>query len=613
MNIDKLSNFYKKIFLIVCDASIIFLSIILAYSLRLEKIYFFNEIEKEVFLIHFIIFFFIFYFTGIYKIVLRYFDNYSISKIIKSILLFQVILIPTNFLLYEIYYMPRSISFITPTAIGMMVLLHRIILNSLININKPKNNNKNRILIFGINDSTVSLLKNIRQFEVYGSVEGFVDTKNQYKKRDINGIRIFKKIDLIKDIKKYKISEIILGPDSITKKEKEILFKNLSALSVRVVSMEQIDTYLPNLIHKNTESKINFYDIINRPQIKTNKNKIFKLIKNRNIVVTGGGGSIGGELCKQILTFKPKKLIILDSSEINLFNILNILKKEKNYDTKIIKTILGDCSDKSFLFKIFRNINIDYIYHAAAYKHVGFGEENPYSIIKNNVFGTKYVLDLALTKKIKNFIFISTDKAVSPTNMLGFTKKFGEILVRHYYNQNKSKLTNKFTIVRFGNVIGSSGSVIPIFLNQVKNKSPLTVTNKNVERYFMSIPEAVELVLHTSTFQDSKLNIYALKMGKQIKIIDIAKRIIILSGYTVKSKINPKGDIPIKIIGLKKGEKISEEISLGENLTETIHPKIMLCLEKDNNKLKKGYMKKIDSILEKKEINIKEVKKTFFI
>ncbi len=613
MNIDKLSNFYKKIFLIVCDASIIFLSIILAYSLRLEKIYFFNEIEKEVFLIHFIIFFFIFYFTGIYKIVLRYFDNYSISKIIKSILLFQVILIPTNFLLYEIYYMPRSISFITPTAIGMMVLLHRIILNSLININKPKNNNKNRILIFGINDSTVSLLKNIRQFEVYGSVEGFVDTKNQYKKRDINGIRIFKKINLIKDIKKYKISEIILGPDSITKKEKEILFKNLSALSVRVVSMEQIDTYLPNLIHKNTESKINFYDIINRPQIKTNKNKIFKLIKNRNIVVTGGGGSIGGELCKQILTFKPKKLIILDSSEINLFNILNILKKEKNYDTKIIKTILGDCSDKSFLFKIFRNINIDYIYHAAAYKHVGFGEENPYSIIKNNVFGTKYVLDLALTKKIKNFIFISTDKAVSPTNMLGFTKKFGEILVRHYYNQNKSKLTNKFTIVRFGNVIGSSGSVIPIFLNQVKNKSPLTVTNKNVERYFMSIPEAVELVLHTSTFQDSKLNIYALKMGKQIKIIDIAKRIIILSGYTVKSKINPKGDIPIKIIGLKKGEKISEEISLGENLTETIHPKIMLCLEKDNNKLKKGYMKKIDSILEKKEINIKEVKKTFFI
>ena len=146
--------------------------------------------------------------------------------------------------------------------------------------------------------------------------------------------------------------------------------------------MDQIDTYLPNLIHKNAESDINFYDIINRPQIRNNTNKIFKLIRNKNVVVTGGGGSIGGELCKQILSFKPKKLIILDSSEINLFNILNILKKEKNYSSKIIKIVLGDCSDKQFLFQKFRNIDIDYIYHAAAYKHVGFGEDNPYSIIK---------------------------------------------------------------------------------------------------------------------------------------------------------------------------------------------------------------------------------------
>jgi len=612
LNIDKLSNFSKKTFLVVCNIGIITSSIILAYFLRLEKIYFFNGIEIEIFLIHFVIFFLVFYFTGIYRIVLRYFDNYSILKIIKSLLIFQAILILTNFLLYQVYYMPRSISFISPILIGIMLLLHRMVMNYVISINKEKNIPKNKILIFGISNSTVSLLKNIRQSRVYGNVEGFVDTKNQYKKRDISGIRILKNSNLIEDIKKYKISEIILGPGSITRQQKEILLESLSSLNIRIISMDQIDTYLPNLIHKNAESDINFYDIINRPQIKNNTNKIFKLIRNKNVVVTGGGGSIGGELCKQILSFKPKKLIILDSSEINLFNILNILKKEKNYSSQIIKIVLGDCSDKQFLFQKFRNIDIDYIYHAAAYKHVGFGEDNPYSIIKNNIFGTKYILDLASLKKIRNFIFISTDKAVNPKNMLGYTKKFGEDLVRHYYNQNKSKLDSKFTIVRFGNVIGSSGSVIPIFLNQVKNKGPLTVTHKKVERYFMSIPEAVELVLHTSSFEVNRLNVYAINMGKQIKIMDIAKRIIILSGYTIKSPKNPKGDISIKIIGLKKGEKISEEISLGENLTKTTHSKILLCSEKNNSKLKKGYIKKIDYILKKNKIDIDEVKKTLF-
>ena len=318
MNLDKLSNFYKKTFLVISDFLIIILSIILAYSLRLEKIYSSGDIEKEVFLIHFFLFFSIFFFTNIYKIVLRYFDNYSILKIIKSILIFQAILIPVNFLLYQTYYMPRSISFITPISIGLILLLHRLVLNYLINVNHEKNINKRKILIFGINNSTVSLLKNIRQFNIYGVVEGFVDTKNQYKKREINGIRVFKESDLLKAIKRYKISEIILGPDSISKKYKEFLFDSLADFNIRIVSMDQIDTYLPNLIHKNTEAQLNFYDIVNRPKINTGKNDLLKLIKDKSVVVTGGGGSIGGELCKQILRFKPRKLIILDIGEFRL-------------------------------------------------------------------------------------------------------------------------------------------------------------------------------------------------------------------------------------------------------------------------------------------------------
>ena len=233
-------------------------------------------------------------------------------------------------------------------------------------------------------------------------------------------------------------------------------------------------------------------------------------------------------------------------------------------------------------------------------------------MIKNNILGTKNLIEFALNKKIKNFIFISTDKAVKPKSILGITKQYGEKLIQSYHSKNKSKKSTKFTIVRFGNVIGSSGSVIPIFLDQIKDEKALTVTSKTVTRYFMSIKEAVQLVITASSFNDNGVKIYALEMGKQIKIYDIAKKIIILSGYTVKNNKTNKGDIEIKITGLKKGEKNSEEVTLGKKLIPTNHPKIRLCEDPIYNEKLQSNINLIIEKLKSKNFNFKDLKKILF-
>lgn len=269
----------------------------------------------------------------------------------------------------------------------------------------------------------------------------------------------------------------------------------------------------------------------------------------------------------------------MDISELNLFNIFNKIKGINNFNSKKVELILGDCSDSNFINNFLNPYQFDEIYHAAAYKHVKFLEENIFSAIKNNIFGTLNMINFAIKNKVKNFIFISTDKAVNPKSVLGITKKIGEMIVEYHCSVKKIKLN--YLVVRFGNVVGSSGSVIPFFLEQIKKGEQLIVKNKKTRRYFMSIEEAVELVLYSSLI-NKNFNIYALDMGEQIKIYDVATRIIQLCGLNVKNKQHLDGDISIKINSLDKGEKIKEELVLGNNLKKTSHPKIYLCEEKNN-------------------------------
>jgi len=602
INFLKISNLNKKIFLFISDVLIIIFSTTFAYSLRLETFYSPFDIDIKVHLIFTTIFCFIFYLNNIYQILIRYFDYFSILKILKSILISFIIILPLNLLFYEQIFFPRSISFISTVLIFIFVLLHRIFINFLINIKSRLEKKNNNILVIGIKNN-IELIKNIRQYPTYGTIKAIIDIKANYKKRDLNGIKIFKEREIYEIIKKFSISEIIIGNNSLDKKKLSNLFKNIEKDNIRIKNLTSNKDYFHKFNEPLTQN-LNFFNIIDRPKIKVEKKVLNKQIRNKSILVTGGGGSIGSELCLEILKHKPKILYVLEISEINLFNLINKIKENSKLDIKKVKPVLGDCNDEFFLNSFFKKIKINHLYHAAAYKHVNFGEENPYSMIKNNIFSTKKIIEFVILKRIKNFIFISSDKAVNPKSILGYTKKFGEILSGYYYllNSLKSKKYS-FTIVRFGNVIGSSGSVIPIFLNQIRNRTPLTVTNKEAKRYFMSISEAVQLVINASYLNRIGIKIFALNMGQQIKIYNIAKRIVALSGFIVKNKRVPRGDIEIKIIGLKKGEKLSEELTLGKNLKKTKHSYIMECNENIKFKNVDKNLKKIENLMINNKIN----------
>ena len=596
-----MKNLLKKFFLLSSDILIIIIGIWSAYSIRTEQLYSLSQINFKVYVLFIVVLTSIFYFTNIYQTLLRYFDYHSVNRIIKSIVISMLVLIPINFSLYKVIYFPRSTSIIALTIIGILLILHRITVNFIISLNFQLNKANNNILIFGVNNNIVDLIKNLRETPSYGTIKGIIDNgDNIFNKRELNGIRIYKKKELDNLIKKLSITEIIIGNNVLKKNEFFNLFNKVKDKNIRLKNLSEIKNHIEKFITASTYSGLNFFNIIDRPKIRVDKKIIKKNINNKNILVTGGGGSIGGELCIEILKNNPKKIFILEMSEINLFNIIKEIKEKKIYSNNIVKPILGDCNDKYFLENYFKNIIIDDVYHAAAYKHVSFGEENQYSMIKNNIFGTKTIVDFSKYKKVKNFVFISSDKAVNPKSILGFTKSFGEKIVCNQMFQDKNELTTNFTIVRFGNVIGSSGSVIPIFLNQISQNMPLTVTHKKVKRYFMSISEAVQLVISASHLNKNGIKIYALDMGKQIYIKDIAERIIRLSGYTMKNFKNPKGDLPIKIIGLQKGEKVSEEITLGKNLTKTKYPKIMLCNEKIQKQNLDFKLKKLKKIFNKR-------------
>ena len=607
-----LNNFSKKLILVTIDIFIIIFSVVFSYFLRLDVIYPPLKIDLAIYLIFIVVIIYNFYLNNIYQILISFFDSQSIIKIIRVVLISQVILFIINISLNKVLFFPRSISIIAPVISCILFVLIRIILNYMINLESIKNINTNNILIYGINANTFSLLRNLRNYPKYGKVVAFIDAKDRYKKRELSGIKIFKNIELDNIINIYNITEIIINSKSLSRNKIENLYKKFEKKNIRIRNLNEKKNTL-NFLNKSLEIKPSFFDIVNRPKIVVDNKILSKKIKGKSILITGGGGSIGSELSLEIFKHQPKKIYILDISEINLFNIIEKFKKEKNYKSNVLRPILGDCSDKNFLFHKFKDKNIDELYHAAAYKHVNFGEENPYSMIKNNIFGTKTIIEFATLKKIKNFIFISSDKAVNPKSILGFSKKMGEELIKNIHFKLKKNSQTIFTIVRFGNVIGSSGSVIPIFLDQISNRLSLTVTNKGVTRYFMSISEAVQLVINASYLNHNGIKIFALDMGKQINIYEMAKRMIRLSGLSIR--YNNKGDIKIKIIGLKKGEKLREEVTLGKNLVKTSHPQIMKCNEELKSKNIEKKIKNISEILNKQNIDnitIKKSLKNFF-
>ncbi len=426
------------------------------------------------------------------------------------------------------------------------------------------------ILIYGAGDSglityaTISNDKNSRY-----NIVGFIDDNTSKKGKQFNGKKVFLSTDIdTRFIEKYHIEEIIISIQNIKTLRLLEISDKLVTQNVKVKIVPPVEKWIDGDLNLNQIKEVIIEDLLERSPIKVENPLLKKEFLNKTILITGAAGSIGSEIANQISKYNFKQLLILDQAESPLYNLQQDLKRNNVLN---FTTIISDIRNKERMESVFNNFDIDIVFHAAAYKHVPLMEANPYEAVKVNIVGTKYIMDLSNLHKIEKFVMISTDKAVNPTNVMGATKRVAEI----YAKCIQEKSNTKFITTRFGNVLGSNGSVIPLFKKQIKQGGPLTVTHKDITRYFMTIPEACRLVLEAGAMGNGG-EIFVFDMGESVKIFEVAKKMIHLSGFKYPE------DIAIKIIGLRPGEKLYEELlSNKEDTLPTYHNKIMIAKVKD--------------------------------
>lgn len=512
-----------------------------------------------------------FLFTGSNKGVVRHTgvrDVYNIFNAVclSSILLITIVLFNRELGILENFTVPLGIIIIHSLLSFIAMTASRYVFKALYSnlMAHGYKTNKN-VLIYGAGESgimTQSALANHSKSKV--RVLGYVDEDDKKVGKNINGVKVFPKEVLNRDfLVKNNISEVIFSMQNIDPKRLKDLVEGLVDYPVQVKIVPPVEQWINGELSVSQIKQIQIEDLLNRAPISIRNSKIAQEVKDKVVLVTGGAGSIGSEIVRQVCTYNYKSLIIIDQSESALYDLQQELKQNGYHN---FMPIVGDVRDKNRLNNIFQEHRPNIIFHAAAYKHVPLMEYNSYEAIKINIAGTKVVADLAVSHNADKFIFISTDKAVNPTNVMGATKRIAEMYVSCMQQQGKTK----FITTRFGNVLGSNGSVIPLFKKQIDKGGPLTVTHEAVTRYFMTIPEASQLVLEAGAMGDGG-EIFIFDMGESVKIFDLAKNMIKLSGLRYPEDIN------IKITGLRPGEKLYEELlANGENTLPTYHKKIMI-------------------------------------
>ena len=423
-----------------------------------------------------------------------------------------------------------------------------------------------RVLIYGAGETgllTYSVLRDLKENKVF--IAGFVDDDKYKVGKKINGLPVFDASVLNANfIQKKNIDEIIISIQHINPSKLIEIIDKISSLKVKVKIVPPAKSWIEGNFKPQQIKNASIEDLLGREPIEINNRKLKKEFENKVVLITGAAGSIGSEIARQISNFNVKKLVLVDQAESDLYNLQQYFYNQKKENST---AIVADVRNKKRMETIFNAYKPHIVFHAAAYKHVPFMEENPYEAVCVNIAGTKIISDLALKYGIEKFVMVSTDKAVNPTNVMGATKRIAEIYINGLYHKG----TTKFITTRFGNVLGSNGSVIPLFRNQIKNGGPLTVTHKDITRFFMTIPEACQLVLEAGIMGEGG-EIFVFDMGKSIKIYDLALNMIHLSGLKYPE------DIDIEITGLRPGEKIYEELLAdGENTSETYHEKIMIA------------------------------------
>ena len=470
---------------------------------------------------------------------------------------------------------PNTISVVGNILAGIIIMIGltgvrlslRVLTRSLTYSVADRTKGKYNILIIGAGDCASTIISEIRKEKSNAyNIIGIIDDDEAKLNTLLNGVKVLGNRDnIVEIVERENIDQILFAIAKIDGEAKSKILDICSKTTAKVKVIPGYYQLLEEGISVNKMRDVDLRDLIGREEVKLDKSGIEKYINNKIVLVTGGGGSIGSELCRQIAKFNPKLLLILDIYENNAYDLQNELSyNEPNLNKKVI---IASVRDKARLSQIISAYKPNIIFHAAAHKHVPLMEDNPSEAIKNNVIGTLNMAQLASQYKVEKFVLISTDKAVNPTNVMGATKRLCEMIVQAVNNERGNK--TEFVAVRFGNVLGSNGSVIPLFKRQIKNGGPLTLTHKDITRYFMLIPEAAQLVLQAGAYAKGG-EIFVLDMGKPVKIYDLAENLIRLSGYT------PNSDIKIEITGLRPGEKLYEELLMNKDLRKTQHNKIFV-------------------------------------
>ena len=509
---------------------------------------------------------------GLYRSVIRFMGQQAIVAIVKGVTISAVIF---AVLMYSFdTALPRS----TPPLYwavalvlvgGSRLLVRAYYQRKLIHLS-------DHVVIYGAGGSGRQLLNSLMLGDEYHTV-CFVDDDKVLHGSVINGVTVRNPDDLPDIIGQFGVNQILLAMPSAAREYRREVINKLVGLPVYVKTIPNFSSLIQGKASIAEIQDIDIEDLLGRDPVPPHPELINQCVAGKVVLVTGAGGSIGSELCRQIVAYKPSELILFDSSEFALYRIERELREELGaYNSEVlIKPLLGTVKDFKHIKRVMQLFHVQTVYHAAAYKHVPLVEFNITEGVRNNVFGTVNTALAAIEANVEHFVLISTDKAVRPTNIMGASKRLAEIALQGLAEQSK---TTKFCMVRFGNVLGSSGSVVPLFREQISSGGPVTVTHNDIIRYFMTIPEAAQLVLQAGAMAEGG-DVFVLDMGEPVRIHDLAKRMIRLMGYELKDEKTPYGDIEIKVVGLRPGEKLYEELLLGTNVSGTGHPMIMRAEE----------------------------------
>lgn len=571
-----LPRWVKRLSAIVVDSTLCVLTLWLAFSLRLDTWDFLQGIQLLTIPVSIGLALPLFVVNGLYRAIFRYIGWAAFLAIIRAIALYGLLFMLV-FTFISVPGIPRTVGIMQPLllllAISISRLFTRQVLGAPYRRELIKNAQRN-VLIYGagtVGRQLASALVNGGQL----LVRGYLDDDRNLHGSLINGVRVYAPHELKDAVTHLNVKTVLLAVPNISAERRMDIIESLRGVGVAVRLVPNVSEIAQGRVHMADFQELAIDDLLGRPPVMPSDELLTRNIKGKVVMVTGAGGSIGSELCRQILQIGPRRLILFEQNEFTLYSVHAELVRRDPSKEEVIVALLGSVRDAKRLSDIMESFKPHTIYHAAAYKHVPIVEQNPVEGISNNVFGTREAARVAIEKGVKSFVLVSTDKAVRPTNIMGASKRVAELVLQALAVDNRD-IT--FSMVRFGNVLGSSGSVVPLFRQQIANGGPITLTNPEMTRYFMTIPEASQLVIQAGAMATGG-DVFVLDMGDPVKIIDLAKRMVELSGLTVKDEANQDGDIEFVMTGQRPGEKLYEELLIGDNPEATTHPRIMTAHE----------------------------------